>query len=540
MPLLPVLAITLPLLGAGGTLVLSPLPRVRPYTRYITLMAVSLTTILLLAFGWMEAVAFVPSLWQPSLLFGATLALQSDATVQPLAVALALVTCSAVLVELSRTEKPNPRLMATLQALLAAGFVALWAANLLTMAVSWAIYDLLQAAGNAAIGGSARTAVRSLIFGNLATLLLWGGALLSGGGAGSQPWSLMTPSGAQLTLWALAGMLRLWVYPFHLFASGDLGVVSPLAAPLSLGPVVGWGLWLRLLLANSGSMPDDTWVPILAAVTLAMGGFLAWSCESLRRMSSWVGMGATGALLLAAGLAGENASAVIVAGSVAWALGVGVMFLSDGLQRDAPWWTIPALVGALTLLGLPLTLGFVSEATLVGGLTKWGHLGLGSAFFVGNVFLVPSLVRGLLASPSSPLPDRRWLAVARGLGLGLPMLVLVVAGLHPSLLVGGVQVPALGALLAMPGLMGWLLWAVSLAVGGVLAWQEGAIRPRVGLLLAAVHDLLRLEWLYAAVVGALDRGLGVLRAADEVVGGGGALLWSWLLFLLLILVWGSR
>jgi formate hydrogenlyase subunit 3/multisubunit Na+/H+ antiporter MnhD subunit len=182
MPLLPVLAITLPLLGAGGTLVLSPLPRVRPYTRYITLMAVSLTTILLLAFGWMEAVAFVPSLWQPSLLFGATLALQSDATVQPLAVALALVTCSAVLVELSRTEKPNPRLMATLQALLAAGFVALWAANLLTMAVSWAIYDLLQAAGNAAIGGSARTAVRSLIFGNLATLLLWGGALLSGGG----------------------------------------------------------------------------------------------------------------------------------------------------------------------------------------------------------------------------------------------------------------------------------------------------------------------------------------------------------------------
>jgi multicomponent Na+:H+ antiporter subunit D len=539
MPLLPILTITLPLLGAGGTLVLSRLPRVRPYTRYVALMAVGLTTGLTLALRWMEPVVVVSSLWQPSLLFGAALVLQSDAVVQPLALALALITCSAVLVELSRTEKPRPRLMATLQALLAASFVALWAANLLTVIVSWAIYDLLQAAGNIAAGRSARTAVRSLIFGGVATLLLWAGALLSGGGAGTEPWSLMTLSSAQLTLWALAGMVRLWVYPFHLVAPDGLGPASPLAAPLSLSPVVGWGLWLRLTLANGGSMPSDTWVPILAAAALALGGFLAWSCESLRCMLSWVGMGATGAVLLAAGLAGESAAAVIAAGSVAWALGIGVVFLSDGLQRDAPWWSIPALVGALALLGMPLTLGFVTEATLVGGLTKGGHLWWGSALFVGNVFLAPSLVRGLLASPSSPLPHRRGLAVAYGVGLGLPTLLLIVTGLHPPVLVGGVQVPALGALLAMPGLTGWLLWVISLAVGGVLAWQDGAIRSRIALLLSAIHDLLCLEWLYTAVVGALDRGLSVLRAADEVVGGGGALLWSWVVFLLLVLVWSS-
>jgi formate hydrogenlyase subunit 3/multisubunit Na+/H+ antiporter MnhD subunit len=487
----------------------------------------------------MEPVVVVSSLWQPSLLFGAALVLQSDAVVQPLALALALITCSAVLVELSRTEKPRPRLMATLQASLAASFVALWAANLLTVIVSWAIYDLLQAAGNIAAGRSARTAVRSLIFGGLATLLLWAGALLSGGGTGTELWSLMTLSSAQLTLWALAGMVRLWVYPFHLVAPDGLGPASPLAAPLSLSPVVGWGLWLRLTLANGGSMPSDTWVPILAAAALALGGFLAWSCESLHCMLSWVGMGATGAVLLAAGLAGESAAAVIAAGSVAWALGIGVVFLSDGLQRDAPWWSIPALVGALALLGMPLTLGFVTEATLVGGLTKGGHVWWGSALFVGNVFLAPSLVRGLLASPSSPLPHRRGLAVAYGVGLGLPTLLLIVPSLHPPLFVGGAQVPALGALLAMPGLTGWLLWVISLAVGGVLAWQDGAIRSRIALLLSAIHDLLCLEWLYTAVVGALDRGLSVLRAADEVVGGGGALLWSWVVFLLLVLVWSS-
>jgi len=88
--------------------------------------------------------------------------------------------------------------------------------------------------------------------------------------------------------------------------------------------------------------------------------------------------------------------------------------------------------------------------------------------------------------------------------------------------------------------MGWLLWAVSLAGGGILAWQDGKLRPKIKLLLGAVHDLLRLEWLYGVMIGTLERGLGPLRVADEVVGGAGALLWSWLLFLLLLLVWGGK
>ncbi len=557
MSLLPVLTIILPLLGAGGTLGLALVPRVRPYTRYIALTAVSLTTALILTSRWMEPVVMIPSLWQPSLLFGATLKLQSDATVQPLALALALVTCSAALVELSRTLEPRPQLSATLLALLAAGLVALWAANILTLVISWAIYDLLQAAGHIAAGGSARTAIRGMILGSLATLLLWGGTLLSDGRAGSELWSLMTLGGAQLTLWVVAGILRLWMYPFHLSASDDLDTTPSLAAPLLLGPIVGWGLWLHLATASGGFIPGGTWVLTLAAVNLALGGFLAWSCESPSHILPWIGMAATGVVLLAAGLAGESAAAVIAAGSVAWALGVAVLFLKnglgDGLQRAALWWSIPSLVGALALLGVPLTLGFVIEATLIGGLTQGGHMGWGGAFFFGNLFLVPSLARWLLMIPppapprsgegSPPRPRREGgrgvRTVARGVGLGLPALLLIVAGLHPSLLVGDVPVPSLSLLFAMPGLMGWLLWAVSLACGGVLAWQEGALRPRIELLLSAIYDLLHLEWLYSAVAGALDRGVSVLRVADEVTGGAGALLWSWLLFLLLLLVLGG-
>lgn len=540
MQLLPVLTIIVPLVGAGWTLGISPLARVRPYTRYIALAATGVTSILILASSWVASTVIAPSLWQPSVLFGTTPALRIDSSVQPLALALMVVTFSALLVGLSRGEEPHPRLLAALQALVAAGVLALWAANLLTMLISWAIYDVLQAAGHLASGRSTRVAVRSLVFGSLATLLLWGGAVLSGDGVGGELWSLMTLSGPQMTLWTAAGILRLGAYPFHLAAPEDTGSASSLAVPLSLGAIMGWGLWLRLASANGGPVPGGTWVPILGAVNLAVGGFMAWCCEQPQRRIARAGLGVAGAILLAAGLAGENAVGIIVSGSVVWTLGLGIVSLGDGLRRKALWWSIPGLVGAAALLGLPLTLGFVTEANLLGGLVRAGRLGWGGAFFLGNLFLVPALARWLLIDPSFPPADRRWLAVVRGIGLGAPLLLLIVAGLHPPLLLGDLSAASQGELFELPDLVGWLLWAVSLAGGGFLAWQDAALCSKIGLWLSAAHDLLSLEWLYGAVMGALDRGFSVLRAADEVVRGGGALLWSWFLFLLLLLVWGSR
>ncbi len=542
--MLPVLTIILPLLSAGLVLGLSPISRARPYARYLALTGVGLTAILILALRWMEPAALVPSLWQPSLLFGTTLVLQSDVTVQPLALAMALAVFSATLVAVSRKEVARPRLTATLLVLLTVGFLALWAANILTVMICWALYDMLQAMGRIAAGDSARSAIRGLIFGNLATLFLWGGVILSNGGADGELWPLMTLGGTQLTFWTIAGLLRLWIYPFHLSAPDDLSAAPSLAALLFLGPIMGWGLWLRLALVNGGLPLAGGWVTTMAAVTLALGSFLAWSCDAPRSALPWIGVGTGGAILLAARLAGEGAAAVIAAGSLSWALGVTLLFLGRGEEgggrRGALWWNIPLLVGALSLLGAPLTLGFLTGATFLGGLTQGGPARLGWAFVIGNLFLVPSLVR-LLSSSSSPgLPDHRWSLVAREVGLGAPALLLIVAGLRPGLFTGGIQPPPVGALFTMPGPVGWLLWIVSLAGGGLLAWQERGLRPRIELLLKAIHDLLRLEWLYSAIVGALDRGLSVLRAADEVVGGAGALLWSWLLFLLLLLlVWGG-
>jgi len=545
--------------GAGGTLGLSLVSRARPYARYVALTVAGLTTVLILSLRWMESGVVIPSLWQPSLLFGATLALDGGLITYPLAFALALVACSALLVEIGQPdeEEASPYLAATMLTLLAAGLMVLGAANVLTMVVGWAIYDLAQAAGILAAGGSERVAVRGLLFGSLATLFLWGGVLLSDVGRGSELWPLMTPSDAQLTLWSLAGFIRLGTYPFHLSLPGDLDTSVPLAVQLLLGPVVGWGLWLRLVLANGGYFPTAPWMLIVVALTFLVGGLLAWSCRATCCRLPWIGMGATGAVLLAAVLAGDGAPAVLATGGVAWMLGVAVVFLEGGVCRQALWWGVPALAGGLTLLGAPLTVGLMAEASLLGGVLQGDLGGWGwrvAFFFLGNLFLASAIARWLLEACAlsftgegehgqARVPDRHNTLVMPGIGLGLLLLPLVVVGLRPSLLVMEMQVPSLWRALAAPGLTGWLLWMASLVGGGMLAWQDVArrmdTRSGMELLRGTVHDLLRLEWLSEVVVGALDRGLGVLRAADEVIGGAGALLWSLLLFLLILLMWGG-
>jgi NADH:ubiquinone oxidoreductase subunit 2 (subunit N) len=539
MPSFLVFVIVLPLVGAVVTLGLSLLPRLRPYAHYIALGTVVPTAVLILVLRWMGSIVHIPSLWRPSRLFVTTPMLQNDTAMQPLAFALALATCVTTLMLLARSGKQRPQVLAVLLTLLSVSLVVLWAANPLTMVVGWAIYDLVLAAAYIKVSGWGRGAIRGLIFGGLATLLLWGGTLLSAGEGRSSLWALMVPTEAQLALWVAAGVLRLWVYPFHLAAPDALGD-SASFTPFLLSPVLGWGLCLRLVMVNGGSFPDSAWVPPLAALTLGLGGFFAWSCKSPRKILPWVSMGVTGATLLAVSLVGLNAAVVITAGCVVWALGMNVLFLTDGLQQEAPWWSIPALIGVLALLGVPLTLGFVSQSALLGGIVHAGRLWWGTAFFLGNLFLVASLTRWLMTPAISPLPGRYWQLAVYGASLGIPALLLLVSGWYPPLLIVGNPAPSTGGLFSMPGLAGWLVWLVSLSVGGVLAWQDENIRQRMTLLLDALHDLLRLEWLYDALVGALERGLSALRAVDEVVGGAGALLWSLLIFLLLLLIWSSQ
>jgi hypothetical protein len=58
--------------------------------------------------------------------------------------------------------------------------------------------------------------------------------------------------------------------------------------------------------------------------------------------------------------------------------------------------------------------------------------------------------------------------------------------------------------------------------------------------LDALQGIVRLDWAWTLLAGAFGQGLTVLRAVDDVLGGRGALLWSFIMLLLVILVWRVR
>jgi hypothetical protein len=130
--------------------------------------------------------------------------------------------------------------------------------------------------------------------------------------------------------------------------------------------------------------------------------------------------------------------------------------------------------------------------------------------------------------------------MAHDAGLIFAALVLVVVGLAPNLLVPGSSRLSLRLLLSGSGLIGWLLWGAALVLGGVLGWQTAYLRPRFSLWLDVLRGIVRLDWAWRLLVGALEQGFAVLRAVDDVLGGRGALLWSFITLLLVILVWRVR
>ncbi|MFW6115565.1 MAG: hypothetical protein ACOC7Y_00725 [Chloroflexota bacterium] len=486
---------------------------------------------------------------QPSSLTGAVVRFHLEPTLWPLALGLALGACSLYLTELGRNSSPRPRLVAVSLGLLAVGLSAIWSATPFTMIVTWALSDLLLFPGLLIDGAGRGTSVRALAFGAASTLLLWAGALAAGDGMGNVQWPLIPPGGVKMTIWMVAALLRIGAYPLHLSALTRTGSTSPLAAILLLSPVIGWGLWIRLAVVNGGTPPAATWVAVVALLTVTAGGLLAWTARRSRDARPFIAMGANGVVLLSStwialsgggqGTAGGVPLAVVPLGVVGWLLGTVVLFLGSGVpwhrifQRRALVTSVPSLIGALSLSGVPLTLGFVAESYVLSG-EPWGPR---LAFFAGRVFLVAALGRWLLEPP--PLEEDVALPrqVSLAAGAIAPAFFLVLTGLAPALVLSGVPGLSLADLFAGQSLISWLLWVVSVLLGGVLVWQDVVIRKDGSRMLAAVHNLVLLDWTYRLLSGAVEHGLAVIRTLDEILGGRGALLWSLILFLVLVLAW---
>lgn len=489
----------------------------------------------------------------PLLLAGSVVRFQTHPALWPLALVFTLVSLSFLVPELGGARRTPPRVAALALLLLGVGLAALWSANPLTMIVTWAIYDLVYAAGHI-MGGEGRVnSARVLAFNSAATLLLWIGVLAAADGTGIVQWSLIPAGGPKMGIWVIAGLMRVGVYPLHFATPSRMDGTSRLAGTLFLSPVIGWGLLTRLAAVNGGVLPVQPWAVLLGAVSLAAGGLLAWTAKSSQDVRRWIAMGTSGAVFLAAALSSLNVGAegvsealtlpILTLGISTWLLCMGILFLAEGLavprclRREELPVTVPSLVGALSIISLPMMLGSVGESSSVADLLRGRNWGANIPFLLGQVLLVAAVMRWLFAGSMSERSDgNRLEQFSRALGLVVPGASLVLLGLAPGLVLSTASPLAFRQLITGPGLGGWLIWAGSVLLGAALAWRQDHLRRGLASWLDAAHHLVLLDWAYGLLIGAFEQGFAAIRTIDDVLGGRGALLWSLVLLLGLILI----
>jgi hypothetical protein len=266
----------------------------------------------------------------------------------------------------------------------------------------------------------------------------------------------------------------------------------------------------------------------LAAVLA--GAAQLWNVAEPRHGLPYLVVAQSGVALLAGLWSGQHAALAVTAASLALLLGASLIYLSGGHDEQRPWLASFRLVGVATLLGAPLTVGFLGAGRLYTGLIEsggWGWLvlvvlGLGMAL----------LAAGLLYTtfwPGTELTGEPLAVAAFYSGLTLPAALAVVLAVFGSVLVSVLGLPAVGPLgFGAPGSVAAAAIAVAVAAAGVALWRfEAPVRARLG---AAGEWLLgsagRLHWLYRLVWGGI-RGAGALIGhLAGVLEGEGAILWA--------------
>jgi len=530
----PTFALAVPAAALVALIALGVVPRARPYTRFLVPAVAMLSLLGVLAARLEPAESVLLARWSPEVLFGVSPLLRADPLTWPLAVGLAVAVTGAGLAQLARRARSPFTLEMAALGVLVAGLGSLWGDNPLTVLLFWGVFDLMWALGTAAGGGRARRLAWGVSAGLVATAVLWAGTVAIGTKGSLASWDLVSLSDPGRTLLLVACVLRLSLYPVHLALSPEAVVGVPVAAPLLLGPVLGWGLLLRVMsAAEGGVMVDAPWMLWAGLAALVAGAVLAWARSRPQEVLPWAAMAANGALVWGVAAGGE--AAVAAAGAAAWVMGTTLVALGRGWERKAPWWGLPSLLGGLALLGVPPNLSRGALAAVLLDLSSPLDVGKGLLFLVGEGLLVAALARRVLRPAvwegrAEPLE-----VAARAAGEGLPAAFLLVGGLVPTLLVPASGLLSWRALFSAATLWGWGGWLLAWVGGGALYWMEGRFRDRLTAPLALLSDVIGLEWAYDLLLGGLGRASRFFQAMAELIEGAGAVFWALALFLLILL-----
>lgn len=496
-----------------------------------------------LALGLRLPVDVTLSAWGPGTLFQAGLILRADQITWLFSTAILIVALAAFLTGLTRPGglRLGPRTGSLF--ITAATLAAIQAQNLITLAVTWTALDIIYFMCLMLLARGERLeaqAVLSLAFNTAATFLVVAAALNvlnSGQRAFIIGESLLT--GRAVLLLLLAVVFRLGVFPFHLGLPSEANIRQGPGTLLRLAPAAVALSLLAHVIVVAPRLPLVSWLSAAAALGLLVGALQWWDTPDPRQGLSFVVLAHSSLALLVALNGGQAAGVGVVAFGLALILGGAVMFLHNGYHDAEKGWLTASMGGALVLVGMPITVGFVAVSALYRSLAASGAWIILVICVLGQLLLAASYVRLIFWLGEEPSQAEPMMGVAYLFGLVLPLLFAVITGVAVGALTKafGASIPDLLSPDNAAGL-GVVLVAV---IGGVGLWQfENVIRSHADKAWSSVTSAARLDWLYLAFWEVYRTCGRFLRTAADIIEGEGGVLWTIVVALLVWLLFRNR
>lgn len=430
------------------------------------------------------------------------------------------------------SEHPGrQRFFAYLGLFMASMLGAVLADQLVLMLIFWELTSLtsfLLMGFSHAQAAARRSAQQGLLVTVIGGLALTAAILLIGHVVGDYSWNAVNDqrdslishpfATAILLLVVLAAFTKSAQVPFHFWLPNAMVAPTPVSAYLHSATMVKLGVYL--LSRFDGVLGGHPWwTPLLAIAgmaTMLISSLLLFRESDIKRVLAYSTLTALGTLVLLIGLPGDLATTAmvvflivhalykaclfLVAGAIDHACGTRDIQQLSGLRRAMPVTAITALLGGLSMAGIPPLFGFIGKELMYeAALTGWqSWLVIGCMMFANATAIVAA---GLIAGRcflGQPTPvaghahDPPWtMAIGPlglgcfGLGLGLsadslsPLLHQTVAAItgHPQSfhlqLWHGIGTPLMLSIatVAMGGTL-WFSWAACRRMLSQLTWVD--------------------------------------------------------------------
>ncbi len=454
------LAMAIPLMGAIGILICGRWPNVREAVTLITALTlagvvVSMIPSILAPDFW---AAGIPTRTLVEVLPGIPLAFQ----VEPLGMVYALIasilwvlnSLYAIGYMRGNSEKHQTRFYFWIAVAIACAMGAAFSANLFTLfvcyeALSLSTVPLVTHKGTPDAVRAGRTYLGILVATSVGLLLfaIIGIAVLTGGKIDFQPGGVfheyLAGGGSVAVVGLLFGMSvygigKAGLMPVHRWLPAAMVAPTPVSALLHAVAVVKCGVFAVLKVTiytfgpeTLGSLGNTSWLVWVASFTILCASAIAVFQNNFKRRLAYSTISQLSYIVLAAGLAAQGGIAGSMAAAagalhiIAHAFGKITLFFAagnvytahhltevsqlDGIGRRMPITFGAFTIGALAMIGIPPTIGFLSKWSLLSAAWASGHhiavVALIGSTLLGSIYLLEIVHRAFFRAPPAPAAD---------------------------------------------------------------------------------------------------------------------------------------